>query len=103
MAHPRAKLTEFGRQLVVDRVIVLGWSAAQAAAATGVSRATVYKWLRRFKAEGGAGLADRSSRPHRCPHALPEGETADPASPTPVEAGTAPLGAPVAAGAFNHL
>jgi transposase len=76
MAHPRAKLTEFGRQLVVDRVLILGWSAAQAAAATGVSRATVYKWVGRFKAEGGAGLTDRSSRPHHSPHALPEGETA---------------------------
>ena len=76
MAHPRAKLTEFGRQLVVDRVLILGWPAAQAAAATGVSRATVYKWVGRFKAEGGAGLTDRSSRPHHSPHALPEGETA---------------------------
>jgi hypothetical protein len=28
MAHPRAKLTEFGRQLVVDRVLILGWSGA---------------------------------------------------------------------------
>jgi hypothetical protein len=41
MVHPRAKLTEFGRQLVAQRVLVLGWSPAQAAAATGVSRATV--------------------------------------------------------------
>jgi len=31
---------------------------------TGVSRATVYKWLIRFENEGEAGLADRSSRPH---------------------------------------
>ena len=31
----------------------------------GVSRATVYKWLRRFREEGVAGLEDRSSRPHR--------------------------------------
>lgn len=70
MVHPRAKLTEFGRQLVVDRVLVLGWSAPQTAAATGVTRATVYKWIRRFKAEGPAGLRDRSSRPGRSPHAL---------------------------------
>ncbi len=70
MAHPRAKLTEFGRQLVVERVLVLGWSAAQAAAGTGVSRATVYKWIRRFKVEGVTGLRDRSSRPVHCHHAL---------------------------------
>ena len=33
----------------------------------GISRATVYKWLRRFKAEGLPGLADRPSSPKRCP------------------------------------
>lgn len=76
MAHPRAKLAEFGRQLIVDRVVTLGWSAAQAAAATGVSRATVYKWLRRFKAEGASGLADRSSRSSRYPRALPARQVA---------------------------
>jgi transposase InsO family protein len=36
-----------------------------------VSRATAYKWLGRYRSEGRAGLADRSSRPHHCPHALP--------------------------------
>jgi hypothetical protein len=36
-----------------------------------VSRATTYKWLGRYRAEGLTGLADRSSRPHHCPHALP--------------------------------
>jgi len=36
-----------------------------------VSRATAYKWLARYRSEGPAGLADRSSRPQHCPHALP--------------------------------
>jgi hypothetical protein len=36
-----------------------------------VSRATASKWLARYQSEGPAGLADRSSRPHRCPHAFP--------------------------------
>jgi len=36
----------------------------------GVSRQTVYKWLRRFREEGEAGLADRSSRPRSCPRAV---------------------------------
>lgn len=76
MAHPRAKLTEFGRRLVVDRVLELGWSPAQAAASTGVSRATVYKWMHRFRTEGTAGLSDRSSRPHRMAHALSAREVA---------------------------
>jgi hypothetical protein len=33
---------------------------------------TAYKWLARFREEGVAGLADRASRPHRCPHQTPE-------------------------------
>jgi len=49
-------------------VVQEGWAATAAAEASGVSRATVYKWLRRFEAEGVEGLADRSSRPHRSPH-----------------------------------
>jgi transposase InsO family protein len=70
MAHRNARLTEFGRLLLVQRVTELGWPPAQAAESLGVSRATAYKWLGRHRSEGPAGLADRSSRPHRCPHAL---------------------------------
>jgi transposase InsO family protein len=33
----------------------------------GISRATGYKWWRRFCEEGVEGLVDRSSRPHHCP------------------------------------
>jgi transposase InsO family protein len=72
--HARAKLTPFGRQLVVQRVLVMRWAPAQTAEALGVSRATVYKWLRRFKAEGESGLLDRSSRPNRIRHALSAGQ-----------------------------
>ena len=70
MAHPSAKLTPHGRLLLVRRVEEFGWRPAQAAEASGVARATVYKWLRRFRAEGSAGLLDRSSRPRRSPRAL---------------------------------
>ena len=35
------------------------------AAGVGVSDKTVRKWAGRFSREGAAGLADRSSRPHR--------------------------------------
>jgi transposase InsO family protein len=42
----------------------------------GVSRATAYKWLRRYRAEGGAGLLDRRSRPHRSPRQLPAEQAA---------------------------
>jgi transposase InsO family protein len=33
----------------------------------GISPQTGYKWLRRYRAEGPAGLAERSRRPHRSP------------------------------------
>jgi len=71
VAHPRAKLTVFGRQLLVQRITELGWPVATAAESLGVSRATAaYKWLACWRADGEAGLADRSSRPRRCPYAL---------------------------------
>ncbi len=70
MAHPRARLTPLGRKLLVDRVLEMGWSPAAAAEATGVSRATCYKWVKRYLEEGELGLLDRSSRPGTCPAAL---------------------------------
>jgi transposase InsO family protein len=74
MLHRTAKLTPFGRQLLVDRVLLEGWTPATAAEMLGVSRATAYKWLRRYKAEGSAGLLDRSARPRTHPRSLPERE-----------------------------
>src|SRR5660397_34907 len=71
MSHSRAKLSPEGRLLVVQRVTEHRWTPAQTAEAMGVSRATVYKWLHRYREEGEAGLQDRSSRPHRSPRALP--------------------------------
>ena len=74
MLHRTAKLTPFGRRLLVHRILSEGWPAATAAEMLGVSRATAYKWLRRYRTEGEAGLEDRSARPHRRPRALPERE-----------------------------
>ena len=76
MGHPRSRLTVFGRQLLVDRVVKQGWAPAHAAEQLGVSRATAYKWLRRHRLEGDAGLLDRSSRPHGSPRRLPAGAEA---------------------------
>jgi transposase InsO family protein len=64
VAHRRARLTVFGRQLLVAR-IEAGHPAAHVAEQLGISRATAYKWARRYRAEGDAGLEDRSSRPRR--------------------------------------
>jgi transposase InsO family protein len=57
--HARAPLSPIGRRLVVDRVLVSGWSVAAAAEVAGVAERTVYRWLARFRGEGQAGLIDR--------------------------------------------
>lgn len=70
MAHANARLTVHGRALLVERILA-GHRPADVAHQMGCSRATAYKWLRRFQAEGAPGLVDRSSRPRRCPHRTP--------------------------------
>jgi len=62
LAHRNARLTTYGRLQIV-RHREDGYTQATNAEMMGVSRATVSKWLRRYAREGGAGLADRSSRP----------------------------------------
>jgi transposase len=52
-----------GRELLVERIEVAGWSLMEAAAAAGVSDRTARKWLARYRAEGPGGLWDRSSAP----------------------------------------
>lgn len=69
MSHGNARLTPYSR-LQIIRLHTEGHPAASIAAIMGISRATVHKWLRRYAREGLAGLADRSSRPHRLPQAL---------------------------------
>lgn len=76
MAHASARLTVFSRQLLVKRVVVDGWPTATVAEQLGISRATAYKWLRRYRADGLPGLEDRSSRPRRSPRRLPDEVTA---------------------------
>ena len=71
MAHANAKLTFAGRRLIVERAAA-GWTQAQVAAAQGVSRSTVAKWLRYYRLEGEAGLRDHSSKARHSPHALGE-------------------------------
>ena len=70
MAHPSARLTPKGRQLLVNRVRD-GWTITKAADAAGISRQTGSKWLWRFRREGEPGLADRSSAVHHQARAHP--------------------------------
>lgn len=70
MSHANARLTVHGRRLIVERARQ-GWPQAHIAAAMGVSRRCVQRWIRRFQDEGEAGLADRSSRPATMPSKTP--------------------------------
>ena len=62
--HKNARLTPYGREVLV-RQIVSGQTVKAAALAASVCPRTARKWLARFLAEGVEGLQDRSSRPHR--------------------------------------
>src|SRR5687767_9636444 len=63
--HQNARLTPIGRERMVRTIVEGGQTPQAAARAAGVCPRTARKWVDRFKAEGLAGLADRSSRPKR--------------------------------------
>ena len=69
--HRGARTCPASRALMVDR-LASGWRVSEVAEAAGVSRTTVYKWKRRWEAEGRTGLQDRSSRPRRSPRRTPQ-------------------------------
>ena len=70
MSHGNARTIVHGRRLIVARHRA-GWRQAHIAAAMGISRKCVRTWIARYAAEGEAGLADRSSRPHTSPTRTP--------------------------------
>ena len=74
MAHSKGKLSPFGRTLIAQRVVELGWSVKATAEAAGVSRTTVYNWVKRYEIGGANAMLDRSSAPIRRPRALPQRE-----------------------------
>ena len=61
-------LSKVEQRLDAVRAVLAGASVVEVAAAFGVSRISVHAWLRRYLAEGLAGLVDRSHRPRSCPH-----------------------------------
>ena len=71
MSHANARLTVHGRLELVRRVIEQQRPVAHVVKELNISRATGYKWIRRWRDEGAAGLHDRSSRAHRLPHKTP--------------------------------
>ena len=69
--HKNARLTPRGREILVSR-LERGEHPQDVGTAMGVSIRTVYKWRRRYRAEGLAGLLDRSSRPNASPNRTPD-------------------------------
>jgi len=69
--HKNARLTPLGRERMVNMVLS-GQTPKAVSAAVGVCPRTVRKWVDRFKAEGLAGVQDRSSRPERLRQPTPQ-------------------------------
>ena len=70
--HANAALSLNQRRRMVCRVVERGWSLTKAAEAAEVSDRTAAKWVARYRAEGDAGLLDRSSAPRRVPNRTAE-------------------------------
>ncbi len=69
--HGNSKTSPYIREQMVRRVLEQAEPAKETAEIFGVSVRTVYKWLRRYREFGVAGLQDRTSRPLRCPRQTP--------------------------------
>lgn len=71
MVHRNAPLSETGRLRLARCVVEQGWSLRRAAERFQVSVTTAARWANRYREEGQAGMADRSSRPYRSPNRTP--------------------------------
>jgi transposase InsO family protein len=69
--HANAALTPRARLRLARLIVDHGWPVPRAAERYDVSWKTAKKWADRFRAEGPAGMVDRSSRPHRQPNRTP--------------------------------
>src|SRR3954469_19453535 len=69
--HANAALSLNQRRRMAVRVVEHGWSLTKAAEAAEVSERTFSKWVGRSRADGEAGLRDRSSAPHSIAHRTP--------------------------------
>jgi transposase InsO family protein len=65
--HANAALTPRQRLRLARLIVEEKWPTVRAAEAFGVAWKTADKWAERYKAEGKAGMTDRSSRPHSSP------------------------------------
>jgi transposase InsO family protein len=75
--HKNARLTPKGRELMARAVVDEGETVIAVARRFKTSPPTVRKWVRRFRAEGVCGMADRSSRPTSLPSQTPPATCAE--------------------------
>jgi transposase InsO family protein len=71
VAHANAALTPRHRLKLAKAIVEDGWTVSYAAAVFNVSWPTANRWAERYRQAGEAGMADRSSRPHRSPRRTP--------------------------------
>jgi transposase InsO family protein len=72
VSHANAALTPRARLRLARLIVDDGWLPTPAAKMFMVSTVTARKWAARYRDEGKAGMADRSSRPHTCPTKTPD-------------------------------
>lgn len=63
--HPNTRLTPFTRERMLKEHLQEGTPVCTLAKHYGISRTTFYRWLRRYRLLGPAGLRNHSSRPRR--------------------------------------
>ncbi|WP_344869567.1 leucine zipper domain-containing protein, partial [Amycolatopsis ultiminotia] len=71
MSHRNAPLSPTGRLRLARCVVDDAWPLRRAAERFQVSVSTAQRWANRYRVEGGAGMTDRSSRPHLSPRRTP--------------------------------
>ena len=69
--HANAALTPRARLRLARLIVEHDWPPARAAERYDVTWRTAKKWADRYRAEGPAGMLDRSSAPHRQPNRTP--------------------------------
>src|SRR4029079_10379350 len=72
VSHANAALTPKARLRMARLIVEDGWPPSAAAKMFMVSVPTARKWAARLRAEGVAGMRERSSRPRSCPHRTPD-------------------------------
>lgn len=70
--HKNARLTPLGRAEMIRRIVEERRPVVEVAAGFGISERTARKWLARWRAQGAAGLENRSSQPRHVANRLME-------------------------------